>query len=259
VTSTTAAAEARLRAVTDLLVAEVRDTAGRHEYDGVTPDLSPDAVRAGVSQLGGPPLTDAHDERHLSSVERRLRVELEQVELHRRSPRQLLSALDLSVYDRPYAPPDQRADARARHLAAWPAAIEAALSSPDLVPAPAAEALLPAVRGAGAVVGADEPGGDAALAAHSRLVTHLERCAEHGDPDPAIGGAALAALLGAAEGRDVDLAAAAEADAEEARLRDLLASAADRLAPRRPVGGGGGRPRWEEARLIESAGPVPSA
>jgi hypothetical protein len=90
-------------------------------------------------------------------------------------------------------------------------------------------------------------------------VTHLERCAEHGDPDPAIGGAALAALLGAAEGRDVDLAAAAEADAEEARLRDLLASAADRLAPRRPVGGGGGRPRWEEARLIESAGPVPSA
>jgi hypothetical protein len=102
-------------------------------------DLSPDAVRAGVIRLGGPPLTDAHDERHLSSVERRLRVELEQVELHRRSPRQLLSALDLSVYDRPYAPPDQRADARARHLAAWPAAIEAALSSPDLVPAPAAE------------------------------------------------------------------------------------------------------------------------
>ena len=235
-TSTTAAAEGRLRAVTDLLVAEVRDTAGRHEYDGVVPDLSPDAVRTGLARLGGPPLTDAHDERHLAAVERRLRVELGEVQLHRRSPRPLLTALDLSVYDRPYAPPEERAAARARHLAGWPAAIGAALSSLDLVPAGAAEALLPAVRGAASVVRPGEPGADAALAAHARLVAHLEDCRDHGDPDPALGGAALAALLVAAEGQDVDLASvAAAADAEYRRLCDLLEATAERIAPGRPA------------------------
>ena len=79
-TSTTAAAEGRLRAVTDLLVAEVRDTAGRHEYDGVVPDLSPDAVRAGLARLGGAALADADEliiAHQSATVEGRLRsVEL---------------------------------------------------------------------------------------------------------------------------------------------------------------------------------------
>ncbi|WP_409329486.1 DUF885 family protein [Trujillonella humicola] len=231
-TSPTAAAQERLRAVTDVLVAEVRDGAGRHEYDGVVPDLSPGAVRAGLARLGGAELPDAHDERHLAAAERRLRLELGEVQLHRRSPRPLLAALDLSVYDRPYAPPGERAEARARHLAGWPAAIDAALTSLDLVPAAAAEALLPAVRGAAAVVRAGEPHGGAALAAHARLLTHLERCTGTGDPDPALGAPGLTALLEAVEGGDVDLpSVAAAADAERRRLRDLLDAAADRIAP----------------------------
>jgi hypothetical protein len=42
----------RLRAVCDLDVAEVREVAGRHEYDGIVQDLSPDGVRtAGPGHL----------------------------------------------------------------------------------------------------------------------------------------------------------------------------------------------------------------
>ena len=37
----------RLRAVCDLDIAEVREYSGRHEYDGVIQDLSPDGVRTG--------------------------------------------------------------------------------------------------------------------------------------------------------------------------------------------------------------------
>jgi len=41
----------RLRAVWDLSVAEVREYAGRHEYDGRIQDLSSDGVRAGLRGL----------------------------------------------------------------------------------------------------------------------------------------------------------------------------------------------------------------
>jgi hypothetical protein len=43
---------ARLRALCDLRMAQVRDTAGRHEYDGRIPDLSHDAVARAVASLG---------------------------------------------------------------------------------------------------------------------------------------------------------------------------------------------------------------
>jgi hypothetical protein len=108
----------RLRAVCELMVPQVRDSAGRHELDGVMPDLSPEAVRSGLAALGGPPLDDPYDEAHLRAVEDGLRAQLGEVELHRRNPRMLLAALDLSVYDRPYAPLSERAAARQRHLAA---------------------------------------------------------------------------------------------------------------------------------------------
>jgi hypothetical protein len=226
------AAEGRLRAACDLLVPEVRDSAGRHEYDGVVPDLSPSGVRAGLERLGGARLADDHDEAHLSAVERRLHAEYGEAELHRRNPRRLLAALDLSVYDKPYAPAADRAAARQRHLAGWPDGIDAALASLDLVSAPAAQGLLGAVRGAASVVAPDEPGADAALAAHGRLVARLEQCAEHGDPDPALGGRLLTALLGDGEAVHVELPElAATAARERDRLRDLLDDAAQRLAP----------------------------
>ena len=42
--------DARVRALCDLLVPTVRESAGRHEYDGVVQDLSP----AGVAARGTP-------------------------------------------------------------------------------------------------------------------------------------------------------------------------------------------------------------
>ncbi len=43
--------EPRVRAVCDLNVAEAREYGGRHEYDGVPQDLSPDGVAAGLARL----------------------------------------------------------------------------------------------------------------------------------------------------------------------------------------------------------------
>ena len=79
------------------MVSEVREYAGRHEYDGVVPDLSPGAVKARLAALGqGPPDPDPYDEAVLSAFEAGLRVEYGEAELHRRSPMTLLSELDLS-------------------------------------------------------------------------------------------------------------------------------------------------------------------
>jgi len=224
----------RLRAVLDLTVPAVRDSAGRHEYDGVVQDLSDDAARRGLARLGGAPLEDPLEEAHLTAVERRLRAELGTAQLHRRSPRPLLAALDLSVYDKPYAAVEERTTARARHLAGWPDAIDAALGTLDLVSAAAARALLPAVRGAASVVSPDEPGGRQALAAHARLVGHLERCAEHGEADPALGAEVLAALMADGAPEHPDLGALADiATRERDRLQGWVAECCERLQPGR--------------------------
>src|SRR6266702_4038596 len=106
----------RVRAVCDLEVAEAREFAGRHEYDGKPQDLSLAGVRAGL-------------------------------ELHRRNPILHLGELDLACYDRDYAPQEERDAARAEHLAAWPQLADAAVESLDRMSAPVAEALLGGIRG----------------------------------------------------------------------------------------------------------------
>ncbi len=236
----------RLRAVCDLNVAEVRE-GGRHEYDGKLQDLSAAGVRAGLARLAaasadGERVGDPHDEAQLAAAEERLRVTFADLELHRRNPILHLSELDLSCYDRDYAPAAERDAARAEHLAGWPRAVDAAVSSLDQVSSPVAQALLGAVGGLAA--GLEEPGApdggagfdeavlDAALAAHARLVAHVAQAASHGDPDPALGSAALAALMGSAEALPVDLGALArQADAERDRLHALLAQDCARVAP----------------------------
>ena len=247
----------RLRALCDLMVNDVREYAGLHDYDGVIQDLSPAGVQAGLRRLGGGDRAEAggrgdHDAAHLAIFEDRLRVELGEAELHRRNPALHLMELDLSCYDREYAPEAERAAARRRHVAAWPGAIDAAIASLDQVSAPTARALLPAVEGlaaglpdkdgdalgdalgSGALGDGDAGGGDAgveaARAAHARLVEHVRRAAEAGDPDPALGAPLLARLLGVAEGVDADLGRLEEAaDAERDRLRERLADACARL------------------------------
>jgi Bacterial protein of unknown function (DUF885) len=259
----------RLRAVCDLSVAEMREYSGRHEYDGKPQDLSPDGVRAGLARLAaaradGERPADPHDEAQLAACEDLMQVTFARLELHRRHPIFHLAELDLACYDRDYAPAAERDAARAEHLAAWPRAVDAAIESLDQVSSPVAEALLDATRGLAAGlpggpggtasgggsgdardsgIGAGEAGrgqGDAAreaaLAAHARLVAHLERAAAEGSPDPALGGTALAALMSSAEAAPVDLGRLAErADAERHRLHALLTEDCARVAPGRPA------------------------
>jgi hypothetical protein len=241
----------RLRAVCDLSVAEVRE-GGRHEYDGKLQDLSPGGVRAGLARLAaaradGERVGDPHDEAQLAAAEEHMRVIFADLELHRSNPILHLAGLDLSCYDREYAPAAERDAARAEHLAGWPQAVEAALSSLDQVSSPVAQALLGAVGGLAAGLDGDaaEPGAaggfdrkalQASLAAHARLVAHVERAAAQGDPDPALGAAGLAALMSSAEALPVDLGALArQADAERDRLHALLAEGCARVAPGRPA------------------------
>ncbi len=238
--------EPRLRALCDLAVAESREGAGRHEYDGQVQDLSPSGVRRGLAALGGEPLSDPYDEALVRAQEAAARASFGPLRLHRRNPMPHLANLDVSGYDREYAPPGQRAAARIRHLSAWPAAVDGSIAALDEVTPAIAAATLSAARGLSAGLGPDDPVEAAALAAQARLVAHLESVAgsggESGDSgDGALGPAALGAdgltlLLSAAEATEVDLAAmAARADAERDRLRAMLEQACGRLAPGRPV------------------------
>lgn len=227
----------RVRALCDLSVDLSREYAGRHEYDGTVQDLSPAGVGRSLAALGGPPLADPHDEAHLSAFEDAARVAFGEVQLHRRNPLLHISNLDLACYDRDYAPGPERAEARARHLAAWPDAVDAAIEALDAVPAPVAESTIGGARGLiTALVPGQDAATDAALRAHERLIAHLDRAAACGPPETALGAGPLARLLGSAEALEVDLhALGTRADAERDRLLALLAEACDRIAPGRGV------------------------
>jgi Bacterial protein of unknown function (DUF885) len=243
----------RLRAVCDLSVSEMREYAGRHEYDGKVQDLSPDGVRAGLTRLAaasaaatdlgatttteaGPP--DAHDEAHLAVFDRLANVVYGELELHRRNPYVHVANLDLACYDREYGPQEDRDRARREHLAAWPDAIAGAIAALDSVTAPVAQSLAGAVRGLAAGIGADadEQVIAAARSAHARLLSHVEQAAADGSPDAALGRAALTQLMSAAEGVDLDLDRLAErADAERDRLTERLAESCAQIDASRPA------------------------
>ncbi len=232
----------RLRAVWDMSVPDVREYCGRHEYDGRIQDLSPDGVLAGLGRLAeaasGDRLADEHDEAQLAVFERATRVRLGDLELHRSNPYFHIGNLDLACYDREYAPQPDRDRARAAHLAAWPAAVDAAIASLDAVPAPVGQALAGAARGlaAGIPADADPQVAAAARAAHARLVTHIDAAAASSSREAALGSAALSALMGSAEGIDLDLGKLAErADAERDRLSERLAESCARIDPGRPA------------------------
>lgn len=222
----------RLRALCDLRVAEVRESAGRHEYDGVVQDLSPAGVRSGLDALDDvwadtPDPVDAFDGSLQDFAATALRLVLGSLEDHRRNPVHHLGNLDLAGYDREYAPAAEREHARQRHLAAWPDAVDAAVESLDRVTAPTARALLPAMRGLSEGV-TDVP----ALRAAERLVAHVEGFARSGDEDAAYDGEELLMLLRASDEVVFDLGRLAErADAERDRLRALLTEACRRLDP----------------------------
>lgn len=235
---TVAVMDPRLRALCDISVATSRELAGRHEYDGQVQDLSPDGVARALDALGGPGYPDPYDEALVRAKEAEARVVFGELRLHRRNPLVHVMNLDLASYDREYAPEPERVAARRRHLARWPDAVDAALAALDEIAAPVAEATIEAVRGlsSGLTPGSDEVT-DAALAAHARLVAHVEVAAARTDgPDPALGAAGLVRLLSASQAAEVDLAALSrQADSERDRMRAMLTESAARLAPGRPA------------------------
>jgi len=230
--------EQRLQAACDLMIPVVRENAGLHDYDGVIQDLSPDGVRAGLGRLGpGRGGGGSHDEVQLGAFEDLLRVSFGELEDHRTNPLVHLDNLDLSVYDREYAPEEERAAARRRHLEAWPDAIDMALASLDRMSQPTAASLVDAIGGLASGIDEEDPVGAAALASLKRLVAHVKRAAAEGDPNPAIGADGLTRLLSTGEAIDVDLGALArQADSERDRLRAMLDEAVGRVAPGRPIG-----------------------
>jgi len=153
------------------------------------------------------------------------------VEDHRRNPLVHMANLDLAAYDRGYAPAEQRAEARDRHLAAWPDAVDAAIESLDRVPRPVARSLLAALGGLAAGI----PDG-AALDAHGRLTRHVRGFAANGDPEAALGSDVLRSLMQVPEALEVDLGVLGQAaDRERDRLKARLAEAAERLSPGMPL------------------------
>ena len=223
----------RLRAVCDLQFADAREGAGLHEYDGRVQDLSPAGVRAGLDRLGdGPAEDDAYDEIVLATAEAAARLRLGELDQHRSNPLLHIFNLEVAGYVREYAPADERADARRRHVAQWPDAVDAAIEALDRVRAPVADALLPAARGLAADVDHSDPASEAPLQALERFVAHLEAAAHSGDPDPSLGGEVLAALMGVSEATAVDLdRLAASAESERDRLGAVLHDACERLRP----------------------------
>ncbi|HXY43248.1 MAG TPA: DUF885 family protein [Acidimicrobiales bacterium] len=223
----------RLKAVWDLNIPEIREYAGVHEYDGAVMDLSPGGVRGALDQLGPigaeENLSDPHDESHLQAFEQGLLTSLEVAEMHRWNPLPHLFNLDLSCYDREYAPTADRQAARRAHLARWPEAVDASLESLDAVPAPVAEALAGPVAGLADGVDPEER---AALAAHARLLERVQHAADHGNPDASLGAVTLARLLGDGEAMPVDLGRLElRADAERDRLRSRLEEECERIDP----------------------------
>ena len=223
----------RLKAVWDLDIPEIREYAGVHDYDGAVMDLSPSGVTRALEQLGPSGveerLSDPHDESHLQAFEQGLLTSAAVAETHRWNPLPHLFNLDVSCYDREYAPEADRRAARRAHLSRWPEAVDASLESLDAIPAPVAAALAGPVAGLADGVEADETG---ALAAHARLLERVQHAADHGDPEASLGPTTLARLLGDGEGMPVDLGRLElRADSERERLRSRLEEECARISP----------------------------
>jgi hypothetical protein len=227
----------RLRCVLDLDPTGSREGIGLHEYDGTVADYSPAGVRAAMARLGtgSPPSgsepADAIDAALLATSEATARLQFGELESHRWNPLVHAGNLDVTGYDRAYAPLDERRRARAAHLARWPDAVDGAIESLDQVTQPVARALLPSIRALGS--GVDDVD---AVRALDRLVAHLEHAAANGDPDARLGATRLTALFGVPQHLAVDLGELARrATAERARLRELLAESCSRLRPGVPT------------------------
>ena len=108
-------------------------------------DVSAALERVGPSSPGER-LTDRHDESHLCAAEQAAHAEAAAGFLQW-NPLPHIQNLDLSCYDREYAPEPERRRAREAHLAQWPEAVDASLESLRAVTAPVAGALVRVAAG----------------------------------------------------------------------------------------------------------------
>lgn len=205
----------------DLLSA--RNDLGLHEYDGMVQDLSPSGVRASLARVGqGDAPQDSYDQALVNVHERRLRSWYGEQEVHRWNAQLHLQAIDLSGYDRAYAPAQQRTEAAALARALLPEAVDNAIASLDQLSSPGAQAALHT---------AEQMRNEAGEDALARLISHL-RVAAHRGGTGALGPTRFMALVNAADGTDlgVDDLLAVCAD-ERVRAAQMLTEAADRLRP----------------------------
>ncbi len=228
----------RLRALCDLDAAFLREYSGLHEeYDGTVIDLSPGGVRDRRDRLGGAAFADPFDEAQVAATENAMRVRFGAVQQHRRDPWVHLEALDLSQYDRPYAPEADRDRARRQHLELWPDVVAGAVESLDLVHPAVAATFLAAVRGVAGSIPDGDPAAPAAIAAAGRFADHLAGlAAQPAEDHQLLGGDLLRSLLGAEDLITAELdALLAMADSEEQRIRTILDDALLRLGATGPA------------------------
>ncbi|NUS73326.1 MAG: DUF885 family protein [Corynebacteriales bacterium] len=227
----------RLRTLADLHIPWMREYGGRHEYDGVIQDLSPQGVASALAALPqGVMPAQTYDEALLRTHEHAAHVYYGEIGMHRRNPLDHLLNLDLSCYARHYAPEAERAAARKAHLRQWPEACDAAITALDALSAPVAQALLGSFEGLTAGLHPDDAADAKALAAHERLMKHLRHSARHGEPSGHLGTGTLATLVGASEALDIDLSALeAKAAIERARMQALLEQSCEQYRPGEPI------------------------
>lgn len=225
----------RLRAVCTLLMPSVREEGGVHDYDGTISDLSPAGVSRALAGLGGEPYPDPAIEAHVTAFENFARVWFGDLQFHRRNPDVHLRNMNLMLYERGYAPAEARRQARNRQLALWPDAVDMAVQALDQVPQRTAAALLGSVRALANQISQSDPDehvAERARQAIARLSAHLETAAAEGNPDSAIGGENLAALMTAAESLSFNLDQMRDtASSEIARLTAIMTAACKRIDP----------------------------
>lgn len=232
--------------------------AGKHEYDGVVPDGTPEAEEAALERLDRlrtriialadlDPDEQIDRDRLLGLVDLE-RFEAEVVGRRRRDPGWCLEALDVSVYlERDYAPAGLRLERAAAVLdeaGSLLAAVRSGLE--EVLPRPWVEAAMTAARRRASRLGAPRlpipDGADSARWAEAagRAAGELESYGNwlEGERLPAaspgfgVGGDGVAAWLGASEARPTHAAALAAGGA--ARLeedREALLADASALAP----------------------------
>lgn len=221
----------RLSNVHQFIVPTLREMAGLHDlYDAVAVDLSPSSVDKMLLTLGtgDTPNLDEIESAQLGNYEEGLRFEYRDLSVHRSNPFVHIDNLDVSCYDREYAPVEQRTESKVKHLDLWPGLVDTAVATLDRVSAPMASAALSTLRNLEMSV-AQEPIPEEiklrSTAAIARLKAHLMDFEDPNKNDipPALGRQSLERYLGVYDGVSFSSSEVISwAESEAKRLGEML-------------------------------------